>query len=52
MIRAVVKTGSYSDPSAEKLLADVLIKRRDKIGRVYLTKVNPLSSSRLEDQAC
>jgi hypothetical protein len=41
-IRGVVKTGEYTDPAAEKLLGDVLIKRRDKIARVYLTKVNPL----------
>ena len=34
-IRAAVKTGGYSDPAAEKLLADVLIQRRDKIGRRY-----------------
>ena len=31
MIRAAVRTGSYSDPAAEALLADVLIKRRHKI---------------------
>ena len=32
MIRALVKTGQYSDPQAEALLAKVLIQRRDKIG--------------------
>ncbi len=42
MIRAIVKTGQYSDPVAEKLLAEVLIKRRNKIGQVYLTRINPL----------
>jgi hypothetical protein len=42
LIRAAVKTGGYSDPAAEKLLADVLIGRRDIIGRVYYTKINPL----------
>jgi hypothetical protein len=41
-IRAAVKTGGYSDPAAEKLLADTLIKRRDKIGRVYFARINPL----------
>jgi hypothetical protein len=41
-IRALVRTGSYSDAKAEQYLADVLIKRRDKIGRAYLTKVNPV----------
>jgi hypothetical protein len=42
MIRAIVKTGKYSDPLAEKHLGDVLIKRRDKIGQTYLPAVNPL----------
>ena len=48
MIRAAVHTGQYSDPAAEKYLADVLIKRRDKIARTYLTAVNPIVSPRLE----
>lgn len=42
LIRAAVNTGGYTDPAAETLLADVLIKRRDKIGRVYFAKINPL----------
>jgi hypothetical protein len=42
MIRAIVKTGEYSDPDAERHLADVLIQRRDKIGAAYLVAVNPL----------
>jgi hypothetical protein len=42
MIRAIVRAGKYSDPAAEKYLADVLIQRRDKIGRAYLPVVNPL----------
>ncbi len=42
MIRAIVKTGQYSDAQAEELLARVLIERRDKIGRAYLTAVNPV----------
>ena len=40
MIRAIVKTGQFSDPAAEQHLADVLIKRRDKIGRAYLVPTN------------
>ncbi len=47
-IRAAVKTGQYTDPAAEKLLADVLIKRRDRIGRVYTAKVNPLTRFALD----
>jgi hypothetical protein len=47
-IRALAKTGQYSDPAAEKLLADVLIRRRDKIGQVYLTRINPLVNFSLD----
>jgi len=47
-IRAAVKTGSYTDPAAEKLLGDVLIQRRDRIGRVYFAKVNPLTRFALD----
>lgn len=49
MIRAVVKTGQYSDPAAEKLLGDVLIKRRNKIGEAYFTRVNPLVNFSVDD---
>jgi hypothetical protein len=48
LIRAAVHTAEYSDPNAEKYLADVLIKRRDKIKNVYLTAVNPVVDPRLE----
>jgi hypothetical protein len=41
MIRTVVHEGQFGDPNSEKVLADALITRRDKIGQVYLTKVNP-----------
>jgi len=42
MIRAAVKTGQYSNPAAEKHIADTLIARRDAIGRAWLTDVNPV----------
>ena len=42
MIRAAVKTGKYTDPAAEKHVADTLIARRDAIGRAWLTNVNPV----------
>ena len=42
-IRAAVKQGGYTDPKAEELLSSLLIKRRDKIGRAYFTRVNPLT---------
>ncbi len=48
MIRAAVHTGEYSDPAAEKYLADVLIKRRDKVVSTYLNAVNPIVSPRLD----
>ena len=41
-IRAMVKEGQYSDPEVEKYIADILIKRREKIGRYWYKKVNPL----------
>ena len=49
LIRAAVKTGNFTDPAAEKLLADILIKRRDKIGRVYYSRINPLVRFELTD---
>ena len=42
LVRAIVKAGQYSDPAAESYLAEVLIKRRDKIGRAYLPAINPI----------
>ena len=42
MIRAAVRDGRYSDPRAEALLGDVLIKRRQKIAAAYLPAMNPL----------
>ncbi|MBN8733879.1 MAG: hypothetical protein J0L64_25305 [Acidobacteria bacterium] len=47
-IRAIVKTGEYSDVGAEKWVADALIERRDKIGRAFLTEVLPLDRFRVE----
>jgi hypothetical protein len=48
MIRAAVHIGEFSDPAAEKYLADVLIKRRNKVTSTYLTAVNPIVSPRLD----
>ena len=48
LIRAIVKTGQFSDPKAEQYLGDVLIKRRDKIGQAYLPKINPVVDPRLD----
>ncbi len=48
MIRAVVRTGQYSDPAAEKHVADTLIARRDAIGRAWLVDVNPVVDPALD----
>ena len=44
-----MSAGGYTDPAAEKLLGDVLIERRNKIGRAYLSRVNPLTRFALSD---
>jgi hypothetical protein len=49
MVRAIVHTGTFDDPASEKAIADILIKRRDKIMRAYLPAVNPIVTPRLED---
>jgi hypothetical protein len=38
-IRAVVRTGGLTDPTAEQYLIQTLIERRDKIGRRYINGV-------------
>jgi hypothetical protein len=48
MIRAAVRTGRYTDPAAERHIADTLIARRDAIGRAWLTDVNPIVDPSLE----
>jgi len=48
LIRAAVHTGEFSDPKAEKYLADVLIERREKIKSIYLTAVNPIVNPALD----
>ena len=51
MIRAVVATGQYSEPPRSGYLADVLIKRRDAIGRAYLPAINPIMDPALDGAA-
>jgi len=41
-IRAIVETGQFSNPSAEKYVAEVLMERRDKIGRYWFSRINPI----------
>ncbi len=46
-IRAAVQAGGYTNPQSEKYLGDVLLERREKIGRVWLTAVNPVTDPML-----
>jgi hypothetical protein len=48
LIRAAVRTAQYRDSAAELQLASVLIKRRDAIGRAYLTAINPVVEPTLD----
>ncbi len=41
-IRSLVETGRYDDPRTVAHLTDVLIRRRDKIGRAFFSAVLPL----------
>ena len=47
-IRAIVSTGLLSDPKAAEYLVQALIKRRDKIGKAYFSKVLPFDRFRLD----
>ena len=49
-IRAAVRTGNFTDAAAEKILGDVLIQRRDRIGQVYFSRINPLVRFALTDE--
>jgi hypothetical protein len=46
-LRALVESGRYSDPEAAEYLLETLKRRRDKIGRHWLGKVNPLDNFEL-----
>lgn len=39
-IKSIVETGQFSNPEAVDYLTDVLIKRRDKIGRYWFSRIN------------
>jgi len=41
-IRAIVETGELSNRDAEEYLIQILIERRDIIGRYWFSKINPL----------
>jgi len=47
-VRAIVRTGQFSDPAAEQHLADTIIRRRDKVVAFYLGGLNPLTDFHIE----
>jgi hypothetical protein len=49
LIRAAVKAGHYTDPESEDFLVGALIERREKIGRAWLTAVNPIVDPALSE---
>ena len=48
-IRAMVETGQIDEAAAADYLAGVLIERRDKIVRHYLSQINPIDGFRVAD---
>jgi hypothetical protein len=48
-IRAAVSAGGFTDPAAAQLLGEVLIQRRNRIGQVYFSAINPLTGFALTD---
>lgn len=49
-IRAIVETGTYSDPEAAEYIIETLAQRRDKIGRYWFAKMNPLDQFKVQLQ--
>jgi hypothetical protein len=45
-LKAKVQSGQFSNPEAEMYLFETLKKRRDKIGRFWFSRVNPLDNFR------
>jgi hypothetical protein len=41
-IRAIIGSGDFSNPEAEEYMVQTLLERREKIGRHWFSKVNPL----------
>lgn len=46
-IRALVRSGQFSDPRAEQWVAECLIRRRDKIVRAFVPKLLPIDRFRV-----
>ncbi|HEY9462216.1 MAG TPA: hypothetical protein VIR54_03955 [Vicinamibacterales bacterium] len=49
-IRELVEVAAFSDPAAAEQLTATLVARRDKIGRAYLTRINPIVDPVLSDE--
>jgi len=51
-IRAMVETGQISSPKAEEYLVQILIDRRDNIGRYWFRRINPVAKfhARIDNQ--
>ena len=47
-LAAVVRTGQLTDPEAEQYFLKTLIERQQRIGRIFLSRINPLDEFRLE----
>ncbi|MDZ7720515.1 MAG: hypothetical protein U5K72_16995 [Balneolaceae bacterium] len=47
-IRAIVETGDLSSQKAEEYLIKTLIERRDKIGKYWFRKINPIDKFKVE----
>lgn len=45
-LRALVRAGQFSESDAEQYLFDRLVERRDKIGRYWFSRINPLDHVR------
>jgi hypothetical protein len=48
-IRAIVEKARYSDPRATDYMTDVLVRRREKVLKTWLTGVNPIVDVALSD---
>jgi hypothetical protein len=49
-IKAIVKEAKFSDPRAEEYMIQTLIQRRDKTGRHWYNKANPLDRFRFAER--
>ncbi len=48
-IRAIVETANLSNPEAKEFLIRTMIERRNKVGRYWFARMNPLDKFRIEN---